>query len=32
VVISGGGIASKTTAGILESEYEDGRIRHRWYK
>ena len=27
-----GGIASKTTAGILESEYEAGKITHRWDK
>jgi hypothetical protein len=27
-----GGIASKTTAGIFESEYEAGKITHRWYK
>jgi hypothetical protein len=31
-VIRSGGIASKTTAGILESEYEAGKITHRWYK
>jgi hypothetical protein len=26
------GTASKTTAAILESEYEHGQVRHRWYK
>jgi hypothetical protein len=28
---AGSGIASKTTAGILESESEAGKITHRWY-
>jgi hypothetical protein len=29
---AGSGIASKTTAEILESEYEAGQVTHRWHK